>query len=102
MLIACGGGGAGGQSSAATPPPTVPLAAADINMLFMGNSHTSINNVPGMVAAMVRAAKPGKTVAAMEAPVWMHLEERTSDAASLALVQSQRWSYIVLQAQDYS
>jgi hypothetical protein len=55
-----------------------------------------------MVAAMVRAGKPGKTVSATEAPVWMHLEERASDADSLALLQSQRWNYVVLQAQNYS
>ena len=105
LLIACGGGGgAGGQSVIAATPPPAPIAgaAADISMLFMGNSHTSINNVPGMVAAMVRAGKPGKTVSATEAPVWMHLEERASDANSLALLQSQRWTYVVLQAQNYS
>ncbi|MEO8386441.1 MAG: hypothetical protein ABI583_14425 [Betaproteobacteria bacterium] len=101
-LIACGGG-AGGQSTVAAPPPA-PVAgtAADITMLFMGNSHTSLNNVPGMVAAMVRAGKPGKTVSATEAPVWMHLEERASDPDSLALLSSRRWTYVVLQAQNYS
>lgn len=106
LLFACGGGGgsAAGQSGiAATPPPaSIPGTAADISMLFMGNSHTSINNVPGMVAAMVRAGKPGKTVSATEAPVWMHLEERASDSSSLVLLQSQRWTYVVLQAQNYS
>ena len=105
LLIACGGGGgAGGQSGIAATPPPAPItgAAADISMLFMGNSHTSINNVPGMVAAMVRAGKPGKTVSATEAPVWMHLEERANDINSLALLQSQRWTYVVLQAQNYS
>ena len=68
----------------------------------MGNSHTAVNNVPGMVAAMVRAAKPGKTVAATEAPGSMHLDERADDAATLALLQNQRWNYVVLQAQNYS
>ena len=102
MLIACGGGGSGDQSSAATPPPPVSATAADINILFMGNSHTSINNVPGMVAAMVRAGKPGKTVATTEAPIWLHLEERANHVSSLALLQGQRWNYVVLQAQNYS
>lgn len=100
LLIACGGG-AGGPSSVATPPP-VTNTAADITLLFMGNSHTSVNNIPGMVAVMVRAGKPGKTVAAIEAPSWMHLEERAGDATSLALLQSRRWNYVILQAQNYS
>jgi hypothetical protein len=103
VLIACGGG-SGGQSSVLTQPPAPPASAtpADINILFMGNSHTAVNNVPGMVAAMVRAAKPGKTVATTEAPGILHLDERADDAVSLALLQNQRWNYVVLQAQNYS
>ena len=76
LLMACGdGGGAGVQETVAATPPPAPVtgAAADFSTLFMGNSHTSINNVPSMVAAMVRAGKPGKTVSATEAAIWMHL-----------------------------
>jgi hypothetical protein len=100
VLFACGGG-SGGQASF-TPPPAPTAAAADISILFMGNSHTSVNDVPRMVAAMVRAGKPGKTVAGTLAPGSFHLDERADDAASLALLQSQRWTYVVLQAQNYS
>jgi hypothetical protein len=38
-----------------------------------------------MVADMVRAGKPGQTVAAVEAPGWMFLEERVHDGPSLDL-----------------
>ncbi len=58
VLTACGGGDGGGQNN----PPTGPLATADIRLLYMGNSHTSSNDLTGMVAEMVRAARPGKTV----------------------------------------
>ena len=101
MLTACGSG-SGGQSGVATPPPTQSVAQADVRILLMGNSHTSVNNVPGIVAAMVLAGKPGKTVAATLAPGLMHLEERAEDQATLALLQSQRWNVVVLQAQNYS
>jgi hypothetical protein len=93
----CGGGGGGSSSQA--PPPAM---AADFKLLFMGNSHTSVNNLPGMVAAMVRAGLPGKTVKYVEAPGWMFLEERAADAASLALLRDPGWSFVVLQAQKYS
>ncbi len=99
LALACGGGGGGSTSSPASPPATT---AADVTLLFMGNSHTSVNDVPGMVAAMVRAARPGKVVHAEEAPGWMFLEERATDAASLERLQSRRWSFVVLQAQKYS
>lgn len=103
LVAGCGGsGGSGGQAIVATPPPPASGTAADITLLFMGNSHTSVNNVSGMVGAMVRAGKPGKSVAVTEAPGWMHLEERALDGASLALLQGQRWSAVVLQAQNYS
>ena len=96
-LVACGGGGGNAPSSA---PPAVP--SADINLLFMGNSHTGVNDVPGMVAQMVRAARPTKTVAAVEAPGWMFLGERAHDEPSLQLLRAGHWSFVVLQAQEYS
>lgn len=68
----------------------------------MGNSHTTVNRLPAMVEAMVRAANPGKTVAALEAPGWMFLEERSVDAASLASLRAGGWKAVVLQAQKYS
>ncbi|MEQ1517137.1 MAG: hypothetical protein ABL931_11690 [Usitatibacteraceae bacterium] len=100
FVMACGGAG-GQMNTPASPQPAAPTAA-EISILFMGNSHTSVNNIPGMVTAMIRVAKPGKTVAGVEAPGSMHLDVRADDAATLALLQSQRWNYVVLQAQNYS
>jgi len=68
----------------------------------MGNSHTSNNGLPKMVEAMVAAARPGKSVAAVEAPGWMFLSERANDAASLDLLRHGTWASVVLQAQEYS
>ena len=99
-LAACGGGSGETQRGGATsgPPPNT----ADITMLFMGNSHTSFNDLTGMVANMVRAGKPGRTVASVEAPGWMFLEDRVHDTASINLLNSQDWSFVILQAQKYS
>jgi hypothetical protein len=99
LLAACGGGGdtqRGGATSG--PPPT----AADISLLFMGNSHTSVNDLSKLVADMVRAGRPGKTVASVEAEGWMFLDERLNDAPSMTLLRSQNWSFVILQAQKYS
>ena len=95
----CGGGGGGG-SNATGPAPA--QAVGDVTLLFMGNSHTSYHDVPGMVAAMVRAARPGRTVSVTTAPGWMFLDERASDPATLELLDHRRWSFVVLQAQKYS
>ncbi len=103
FLAGCGGGG--GDSAAPNPPPPPPppsVAAADISLLFMGNSHTSVNNVPGMVEALVRAARPGRSVVAVQAPGSMFLEDRAVHEASLQLLRERNWSFVVLQAQKYS
>ena len=99
LLAACGGGGDAQRGGATSGPPP---ASADISLLFMGNSHTSVNDLTKMVADMVRAGRPGKTVASVEAPGWMFLEERLNDAPSMNLLRSQNWSVVILQAQKYS
>src|SRR5258706_16205472 len=91
--LAPGCGGGGGPPWSPPSPPSTSVAA--VNLLFMGNSHTSVNDLPGMVEAMVRAARPGKTVAHVEAPGWMFLQERSQDPATLQLLRERNWSYVV-------
>lgn len=101
-LTSCGGGGGDGGAAPQSPAPPVTVTIAEVTLLFMGNSHTSVNNVPAMVTAMVRAARPGKSVMSAEAPDWMFLEERAVHTPSLALLRDRSWTYVVLQAQKYS
>jgi hypothetical protein len=98
LLAACGGGDAQRGGATSGPPP----ASADITLLFMGNSHTSVNDLTRMVADMVRAGRPGKRVASVEAPGWLFLDERLTDAPSMDLLRGQNWSFVILQAQKYS
>lgn len=99
LVPGCGGGG-GSTSPATVTPPAITLA--DINLLFMGNSHTLVNDVPAMVAAVVRAARPARSVGYTVAPGSMFLDERLADDASTRLLREGRWSFVVLQAQKYS
>jgi hypothetical protein len=101
LLSACGGG-AGDKPASELRVDGGPPARADISLLFMGNSHTTVNDLSGMVAAMVRAGRPGKSVSAIVAPGSMFLDERLHDAASVDLLRSQHWSAVILQAQKYS
>ena len=55
-LAACGSGGGSSQGPTTPAPPTA--GVADINLLFMGNSHTAYHFIPDQVAMMVRAARP--------------------------------------------
>jgi hypothetical protein len=108
ILAGCGGGGSTPAPPAPSPAPVAPApepatpVTADIALLFMGNSHSSVNGLHTMVEAMVRAANPGKTVAAVLAPGSMFLEERSVDEANLRTLRGTRWSAVILQAQKYS
>jgi hypothetical protein len=51
---------------------------------------------------MVRAGKPGKTVAVETAPGWLFLDERLAHAPSVAMLTGRRWNFVILQAQKYS
>lgn len=107
LLASCGGGGDTSVPAAAMPPPAsvVPPPAsvvADITVLMMGNSHTSVNQLPDTLATMLRAGNPGKTVTVTVAPGSMFLDERLAHGPSVALLRGQRWSHVVLQAQKYS
>ena len=99
LLAACGDGSGDSQRGTTSGPPP---ASADIALLFMGNSHTASNDLTKMVADMVRAGRPGRTVASVEAPGGLFLDERLHDPPTIALLQSQNWSFVILQAQKYS
>lgn len=101
VLAACGGGGGGGSTAAPPPAPAV-VAAADINILMLGNSHTTGSGLHTMVAAMVRALKPGQTVALDTPGNFFFLDERISHPETLDTFRSRKWQYVVLQAQKYS
>jgi len=102
LLAACGGGGGspanGSSASAPTPPTTL---TAEVSVLMMGNSHTSSARLPEQLAALLRGGLPGKTVAVAVAPGWMFLDERLAHGPSMALLRSQPWTAVVLQAQKY-
>jgi len=101
-LLAVLGGGCGSTANdpwVGTPPSELP---ADVTVLMMGNSHTSYNELPRQLDALLRAGLAGRSVATAEAPGWMFLDQRLADAPSMQLMDSRRWSVVVLQAQKYS
>lgn len=100
-LASCGGGD--GASDPAPPPPPPPNpGVADTTLLFMGNSHTAAHGLPQTVGALVRAARPGRSVHVEVAPDWGFLEDHAANPRTLELLDRRRWSFVVLQAQKYS
>ncbi|MBT9456982.1 MAG: hypothetical protein IV097_10210 [Burkholderiaceae bacterium] len=101
LLAACGGGSLDREMELEPPPPPV-APSADVTVLMMGNSHTTVNQLPQQLEVLLRAGLPGKSVAVAVAPGWMFLDERLADSQSLALLRSREWTAVVLQAQKYS
>ena len=106
ILSGCGSGGGDSRANVTTTTTTTtttgPAGVAEINLLFIGNSHTAVNDVPGTVASMMRASNPQRSIAVAIAPNSAHLQDHSTDPSTLALLQSRRWSAVILQAQNYS
>jgi hypothetical protein len=73
-LVACGGGDSMTTDTSLGSAPV----NADVTLLFMGNSHASYNDLPGMVVAMLQAQLTGRSVAAAIAPGFMFLDPRVT------------------------
>jgi hypothetical protein len=85
VLVACAAaGGAGAQPQ-------------HLRVLFLGNSLTATNNLPGTVAAIARAG--GHTAIDVEtiAPGGYALEDHWANGAALAAVRTGRYDVVVLQ-----
>ncbi len=74
----------------------------EIALLFLGNSHTQLHQIPELVGAMFRQTHPARHVVVASAPGLLFLDERRRDADTRALFNSRRWTHVVLQAQRYS
>jgi hypothetical protein len=69
---------------------------------MLGNSHTVGNGLPNMLAAMLRAGRPAKTVTVEVASGILFLDQRLADSATRQHFDSQAWSAVIFQAQKYS
>lgn len=94
-LLGAGCGTSGTSPAAAT-------AQADVAVLMMGNSHTSMHALPQQLAQLLQAGLGGRTVGIAQAPGWMFLDERLNHAPSRALLRGRAWTVVVLQAQKVS
>ncbi len=74
---------------------------ADINILFVGNSHTQYHNLPEIVRDMVKFLHPKKTVRVRAIGVTF-LEDAATQPECRTAIETAQWNYIVLQAQKIS
>ena len=79
----------GGKAQAAGPPP--------LRVLFVGNSLTATNDLPGMVAALGKASRFRDVEVRTLAPGGWSLEDHWRLGEAPRVLASQHWDAIVLQ-----
>jgi len=76
-------------------------AAADVSILFIGNSHTTWHDLPNLVRGMMEFKRPSRTVLVRMFPV-QFLDEVAGNSELERLFTGRRWTHVVLQAQRIS
>jgi NAD(P)-dependent dehydrogenase (short-subunit alcohol dehydrogenase family) len=74
----------------------------DFRVLLIGNSHSSGNDLPDLVARLIQQEFPQAEVVVDRAARWAFLDERLDDNVTQKKLDSQPWTHVVLQAQKYS
>lgn len=88
-VLACG------QSPQGVQP--LQLDPADLNILFIGNSLTYTNDLPGMVLAMLDSAGVGPAVVANSAYPNFGLQDHWSATVTRRLLSASGWDYVIFQ-----
>ncbi len=103
MVMSCKESNSPGANNADSPRyPELSAPPADYELLFMGNSHSSMNGLPQLVVKMIERNNPELTGLAVNAPGYFFLDERLEDGVSDVFLKSRNWSHVILQAQKYS
>ncbi|MFM9059909.1 MAG: DUF4886 domain-containing protein [Planctomycetaceae bacterium] len=82
-------------ASSAAAGPDEPL-----HVLFVGNSYTFANDLPGLLAKLSVAGGRRPIVAALEAPGGCTFEKHVREGRAERLIASRAWDYVVLQEQS--
>lgn len=102
LLAGCGGKGPAAAADGDWVGDAAAGRTAQVQVLMLGNSHTTANDLPGKLDAMLRSGLAGRSVGTALGPGWMFLDERLADPESMAVLRGRAWTVVVLQAQKYS
>jgi hypothetical protein len=83
----------GSVAAGEDPPPRT------LRVLFIGNSYTHVNDLPGIVAQLL-PARGIKLEHESVTPGGATLEKQWADGKALAAIRKQKWDYVVLQEQS--
>lgn len=117
MVLVLAIAGCGGASDPVVNEPTVQLPipstnltslalpdntnSPDYKILFIGNSHTSGNNLPFIVEDLIKN-NSDSTVTVVKASSSSFLSEHIAIQSTLDTFYSEKWTHVILQAQKFS
>jgi len=81
----------------------MPAAGEDtkpIRVLFIGNSYTYVNDLPGMIAALAKAGHQRPIESDKETPGGCTLEQHWRNGKAAAKIAAGTWDFVVLQEQS--
>jgi hypothetical protein len=74
--------------------------APPLRVLFVGNSYTSVNDLPKVVAALAKAGGQRPLEYDRETPGGCTLEKHAKDGKAAKKIAARKWDYVVLQEQS--
>ncbi|MEO8453324.1 MAG: hypothetical protein ABI647_26285, partial [Gemmatimonadota bacterium] len=74
-----------------------PLPAGGIHVLFIGNSLTYVNDLPGTLASLAASAGDTIRVRMVAGPNLALIDHVTGSTNAVSVIRAERWSYVVLQ-----
>jgi hypothetical protein len=77
------------------------IRAADYSLLFVGNSHTAMHDLPQLIRRMIEDRHPAKKVATQYVGAGF-LEDAYQNPACIDEIKSRPWKHVILQAQKIS
>jgi hypothetical protein len=106
LLAGCGPGGPAGPAPAAAAPRPAEsdpekVRSSDVSVLFVGNSHTTFHDVPGLVGWMIRFRHPERSVYSHVVAA-AFLDTAAADPRCRDEIDTRPWKAVVLQAQRIS
>jgi len=82
-------------------PDAETVRNADYSILFVGNSHTFMHDLPNQICQMIQFRHPDKSTTSHMVGVGF-LEDVSHDPACRHAIETREWKHVVLQAQKIS
>jgi len=75
------------------------MAQTTLKVLFLGNSYTSVNDLPGLTSLVTKSAGDS-LIYSSNAPGGYTFNQHSTNATTISLIQQGGWNYVVLQEQS--